>query len=118
MTNNAYKKNHADTTRALDLERRYRLALEREHVPPHLHAGMIRYFVYRIQTGGFLKAALENNLYETLAMAARALTAEEIRALATFIETCAPPASHGSSAAVTAWLADLDTAVPDPPGAV
>lgn len=121
MTNNTYKQNHADTMRALDLERRYRLLMERENVPARLHAGLIRYFVYRIMPSVFLSSALASDQGQMLAggmdQMPYMMTGDDLKHIATFFARCAPPTSFGTYAAVSAWCG-ADAPTPDPCGEV
>jgi hypothetical protein len=74
-------------------------------IPRELTAGLYRYLSQRIETGGFLRAVLENDLQEAIGRAHPGLTLSPIKALCTMIYTVFPPSAWGSREAVDAWLA-------------
>lgn len=75
-------------------------------LPAQLHGAAKRYIEYGISPGGFLTAAFSNDFVDAACRAdidnqqPRAL-----KAIAHFILNEMPPASHGSRAAVNAWIA-------------
>lgn len=76
-------------------------------VPEHLHDGLIAYVVDGRQTGGFLRACLENNLVDAAMRAGADLTIEELRSVAKWIFNDAPPRCWGSPGVVKTWRGEL-----------
>jgi hypothetical protein len=72
-------------------------------VPQHLHAGLDRYVFERIETGGFLRAVLENDLYTAIHMV-DPLTFRSLRGIVEGILLYLPEESYGSPEKVEAWL--------------
>lgn len=73
------------------------------HVPEHLADGLRDYIVDRIETGGFLRAVLENDLREACARAdevSRAFLFD----IVSFLYNEAPSTCWGSPERVAAWL--------------
>ena len=65
--------------------------------------GLRRYRDYRIPTGGFLQAVLENNLMEAFGRADEENT-ESMRDICSFVINEMPRACHGSPEKVREWL--------------
>lgn len=82
-------------------------ALIASHVPLHLRAGLMRYFVDRILPGGFLQAVLCNDLEQTVSRAAPGAVAT-LPALVAFLMATAPADAWGSRDAVLAWTTTPD----------
>ncbi len=83
--------------------------LVENHVPEHLHEGLIEYIAARRPTGDFLMAVLSNDLKGAVGRA------DEHSSLALgwivgFLYNFCPANSWGSPEAVKAWLSD-----PEPP---
>lgn len=76
-----------------------------EKIPEHLRPGLTRYFVDRIEPGGFLRAVLENDLNEVIGRAKADITMKTIRSLVVYLWNCAPGNSYGDPNKVQAWLA-------------
>lgn len=83
-----------------------RVGLERslvEHgVPQHLHSGLVAYVMDGRPTGGFLRAALENNFVDAMC---RAIDLDEVSllAVAKWIFNEAPQRCWGSPGIVKSW---------------
>lgn len=81
----------------------YASILAESLVPGGLHEGLVRYFVYGIAPGSFLRHVLENDLLQAVK------TADEVNAwalvpIAHWLMDVAPHASHGSPEAVATWM--------------
>jgi hypothetical protein len=74
-------------------------------LPEHLRAGMQRYIEHGIETGGFLRAVLENDLVHTFLRADYSMEMLQIGILVSFISDYVPPEAWGSPAKVAAWIA-------------
>lgn len=74
------------------------------HIPPHLREGLRAYFLDRLPTGDFLRAVLEND-FAGAVLRADPITERWLPSIAKFLHNDTPPRSHGSPAAVAAWLA-------------
>jgi hypothetical protein len=70
----------------------------------HLIPGLNRYFNDHIETGGFLRSVLENDLRGACARAADVGTRWALFELVTYIELMAPAECWGSPEKVKAWL--------------
>lgn len=77
----------------------------RNEVDPLLKEGLDRYFYDRIETGGFLRAVLENDLQKAIGLAHPLMPLRQMKALVTAIYTYAPAEAWGSQQAVDNWLA-------------
>jgi hypothetical protein len=75
-------------------------------VDPSLAGGLRLYLADRVETGGFLRAVLENDFQGAIARAHPCLTLAALKGLAQLIYTTFPATSHGSPEAVRAWLAE------------
>lgn len=73
------------------------------NVPPLIVDGLRSYVLDRVETGGFLRAVLENDLAGAICRAdASSLTA--IRDIVLYVHNCLPSECHGSGEVVNAWL--------------
>ena len=81
----------------------------RHLVPDHLWLGLTHYFIDRTRTGDFLAALLSNDLMLAVGRADDQSFAALPR-LCQFLHNFAPPRSHGSRAAVDAWLEQVELA--------
>lgn len=66
--------------------------------------GLERYLEQRIATGDFLRAVLENNLFEAVGRMHPSLHADTLRFLVELLQNYFPASSFGSPEAVTTWL--------------
>ena len=79
--------------------------------PPEIVESLLRYWHRRIETGGFLRAVLENDLREACSRA----DDTNIRCLPGIVLFCyeqLPAIAWGSTERVRAWLAREDEKVP------
>lgn len=74
-------------------------------LPQRIIDGLSNYVDERLETGWFLRCALENDLVGTMMHADRTWTIEQLRELADFLSTELPAVAWGSHAQVEAWLA-------------
>ena len=91
-------------------EAEYLSRLDAAGVPEHLHHGLVRYLVYRIQPGSFLMACLENDLCVAMRLADET-SRDELFRIVTFLYGDVPGIAWGSPNKVAAWLArteDID----------
>lgn len=72
-------------------------------VPAHLIPGLVRYIVYGIPTGDFLRAVLSDNLMDAMGRADEE-TAERMKQICSFLYHHSPAACRGSDEAVTQWI--------------
>lgn len=72
----------------------------------HLRDGLRRYLADRIETGGFLRCVLENDLDGAINRAHPSLRMEQMKALVELIGGTFPAQSWGSVEAVKAWLGE------------
>jgi hypothetical protein len=72
-------------------------------LPTHLQEGMRRYIEHGIETGGFLRAVLENDLAQASSRADPHAERALDRIFA-FVREQVPPAAWGSPANVQAWI--------------
>jgi len=70
----------------------------------HLRDGLRRYLEDRIETGGFLRSVLENDLAAAVAHAHPSLTMTQMKALTGLISETFPALSWGSPDRVAEWL--------------
>jgi hypothetical protein len=75
------------------------------NIPLNTMAALKRYSDDKIETGGFLRAVLENNLMEALGRA-DIYNREAIFDICQFIYNEMPAPCHGSKAKVSAWLGE------------
>lgn len=80
------------------------MSINYERLPPHLRDEMKRYIDIGQPTGGFLQAALENNLTESYARADE-MSWRNIRSIIGFLYNEAPTLCYGSAAKVADWIA-------------
>ena len=73
-------------------------------IPEHLQGGLERYFLNRIQTGGFLRRVLSGDRRGAFE-AADATSIGSIDRLFMFLDNVAPAGSFGTVRAVDSWLA-------------
>ena len=71
-------------------------------VPEHLREGLALYMARGVLPGSFLRAVLANDLCHA-AVKADPESLAALPKLARFLMNCAPPASYGTSHAVTTW---------------
>jgi hypothetical protein len=76
-----------------------------EQLPEHLQPGLALYFDAHVETGGFLRAVLENDLGAAVVRADFTLTMGQLRALMTFLLVGGDWRNTGSPERVAAWLA-------------
>jgi hypothetical protein len=74
------------------------------HLPTELREGLRRYADERLKPGGLLTAVLENDLARAVVVLHPSLGVDTLRDLVWYVSMEIPAASHGSSAAVSAWL--------------
>lgn len=74
-----------------------------DHIPEHLHAGLLRYMNQHTEPGSFLRAALENNLKETFIQAGDS-DATHILTLVAYLYNEMPGVMWGSKEKVEYWL--------------
>lgn len=72
-------------------------------VPVSLLDGLLRYRDRGIETGGFLRAAIENNLHDAVTRADE-FSLRAIRPLCLMIAEALPPEARGSRDNVERWL--------------
>jgi hypothetical protein len=77
-------------------------------VPEHLHGGLVRYLVHRLQPGHFLTAVLENDLREAMGRADEQSRAGLFQ-IVKFLYNDAPSICWGSPERVQQWLAERAT---------
>jgi hypothetical protein len=75
-----------------------------ERLPKHLRSGMRRYIEDGIETGSFLRAALENDFTQVFARCGDDLSRTDIENIVRFLLFEAPPDAWGSPAKVQAWI--------------
>jgi len=90
-----------------DYRTHLRSRLIESEVPIPLHSGLVEYFAGRRETGGFLKAVLENDLREAC-VRADDFNRYEIATIVLFLNRYVPSTAWGSPAIVEAWLASSD----------
>lgn len=73
-------------------------------VAPHLAESLDRYATERVETGGFLRACLENNFLEACGRADH-VNRTRLHLVAEYIYNELPANCHGSRERVNAWLA-------------
>ena len=78
----------------------------------HLVPGLRHYLAERIETGGFLRACLENDLGAAVGHAHPPFTMDQMSTLLGVIASF-PVASRGSRRAVSAWLDGGADGIPD-----
>lgn len=83
-------------------------ACENRRVPPHLTDGIVRYLRDGVAPGGFLMAALRNDLVSAVSRA-DAESLAGLRHLVSFIFNDMPSDAWGSPEAVNDWLAERET---------
>ena len=77
---------------------------------PDLIPGLRRYLEHRIETGGFLRACLENDWFRAVSLAHPLLRMPQMKALRDVITTF-PSEAWGSPQNVAAWLTKEDASV-------
>lgn len=87
-------------------------ALDELRAPKELRGALRRYFEQGIETGGFLRAVLENNLHEAVARAASPEAIAALPHLAEWIYRHAPNARHGSPERVREFLEEVELGRP------
>ena len=70
----------------------------------HLRDGLRRYLVDRIETGGFLRRVLENDLDRAIGHAHPSLTMMQMKTLNMVLGSSFPERAWGSPEKVAAWL--------------
>lgn len=97
-----------ETIRLKETEMEEREAIEAieayQHFFPHLVHGLRAYLELHQETGGFLRAVLENNLTEAVMRMDRDMPIEMLRALVELVWNYFPSRCHGSPEVVAAWL--------------
>lgn len=74
----------------------------------HLRPGLCRYLEDRIETGGFLRAVLENDMAAAVTHAHPSLHMSQMKALVELIAGSFPAPAWGSAERVRAWLSASD----------
>ncbi len=72
-------------------------------VPAHLIPGLVRYIVYGIPTGDFLRAVLSNDLFGAMEKADEE-SAGGMKQICTFLYSYAPSECRDSDYSVTKWI--------------
>ncbi len=95
----------------VDLGQSYRThlysRLVENHVPEHLHEGLVEYIAARRPTGDFLTAVLSNDLKGAVGRADE-MSGPALPAIVRFLYNVAPAPCWGSPDVVQAWLANPD----------
>lgn len=71
----------------------------------HLKDGLRRYLTDRIETGGFLRRVLENDLSRAVGHANPSLSMAQMKTLVQYLNSSFPAIAWGSPEKVAAWLA-------------
>jgi len=72
-------------------------------IPTHCREGLVKYIVYGVPTGGFLRAVLSNDLKETYATADDT-NGHYVRNYVQFLYSVAPSACWGSPEKYEVWI--------------
>ena len=86
--------------------------LAESDIPPHLHAGIVRYIDSGVQPGGFLTAVINGNLFDAYALADQSSKAA-IPTIVEWFRQHAPTNSYASPNSVHFWV-DLHRAKQKP----
>ena len=74
-----------------------------DHIPAHLHGGLLRFVLLGIPAGSFLNSIVINDLFGALTKADETSRAHLFE-ICVWLHNAAPSSCYGSRQAVTAWI--------------